>query len=81
MSTVLVFEAVKIGNENGMQNPVKKKIFKAATVETIYKNYNEYCKKKGFTHGEFRSDSYGYWAWKNENGEVMLLRYVRKEKK
>lgn len=78
---MLVFEAVKVGPENGTQNAVKKKVFKAAYINTIYRQFNDYCKKRGFTIEVLRNDSYGQVGWKNTNGEVMILRFVRKENK
>lgn len=49
------------------------KTLKARTVDTIYKNYNAYSKKKGFIILVENSNSFGYFAWANDRGEQLIL--------
>lgn len=53
--------------------PRRVKRITAKTVETIYKNYNKYCKSKGFVKQLMTSESFGNLAWQNPFNESYLV--------
>lgn len=51
----------------------KVKSLKAATMETIFRNFTKYCNEKGFSQCVYNASSFGNSAWVNVHGQVMTL--------
>jgi hypothetical protein len=51
----------------------KVKSLKAVNMDTIYVNYNKYCKSRGFRKDVQHRGSVGFVAWENPKGEQLLL--------
>lgn len=69
METELKFEAVLHGNAI--------KQFKAKSMTTIYRQYNKYCKSKGYNISQRATNSFGYIAWTNGKDVIALRRSTK----